>query len=202
MANVGNKLLYLRKEKNIERSTAAEYFGISEEELQEIELYNGDYDAALLIRSCKLYDTSIFFLLADNETVTVFKTPPEDYIKYDDTIKCFDKLVNTQRKDLNFIRKPDCCKGPASDYFAWRVLSSEYCLKGYVTMLDINKIDYLRDGDIVVAVALKKPVYGFFRVTDEGVYISPVNNPQQRINPKAKGVRMFGLVKHLDITVN
>lgn len=202
MANVGNKLLYLRKEKKIERSVAAEYFGISEEELEQIELYNGDYDAALLIKSCKLYDTSVFFLLAEKDNIAVFKTPSEDYIKYEDTIRCFDELINSVRKDFNLIRKPDCCKGPSSDYFAWRILSSEYCLKGYVTMLDINKMKFLQDGDIVVAIALKKPVYGIFRVTEEGVYISPVNNPMQRINPKAKGVRLIGLVKHLDITVN
>ena len=202
MANVGSKLLYLRKRKNIERSDAAEYFGMSESELEQIELYNGDYDIALLVKSCKLYDTSIFFLLAENEKVSVFKTPPEDYIKYEDTIKCVDDLRNFKRKDLNFIKKPDNCKGPSSDYFAWRILSSDYCLKGYVTMKDIRSMDYLRDGDIIVAIVLQKPVYGIFKVTEDGIYIHPINDPKRELNLKAKGARIIGLVKHLDITVS
>ena len=203
MANVGKRLLFIRKSRNIERSEAATYFGITEDELKDIELYNADYDIALVLKSCKLYNTSIAFLLDENEKIYHHKSPSEDdYRKYEDNIICTDNLRNFKKKEVNFVKKPDNCKGPNSDYFVWRILESEYCLKGYVTIQNTNSLESLRVGDVIVAIVKQKPVYGVFAMIGDDIFIRPITAPHKHLSLKAKGAKIMGLVKHLDITVS
>ena len=203
MPLVGNRLLAIRRSRNIERCDAAEYFGITEDELKDIELHNSDYDIDLLLKSCDLYKTTITFLLDENDKKYHLKTPTEDdYGKFEDNILCVDKLKNPLKKDCNYIKKPANCNGPSSDYYAWRILSSDYCLNGYVTMHRIEKLDALHEGDIIVAIVLQKPVYGTFTIIEDKIFIRPINNPKKCLSLTAKGSKIMGLVKRLDITVS
>lgn len=198
MPEVGKRLLSIRTMRGIERNDAAQKLGVSEEELREIELFKADYDIGLLLKCCDLYKTSVAALLDENEKTYPLKTPKEDYNKFEDKIICTDVLLNTLKKNISYIKKPARCTGPSKNYCAWRILSSEYCLSGYVVFEIVNE---LREGDIILAVVKQKPVYGFFRVIEGDKYINPVNSPKNKFKLSAKGVKIAGRVKHLDINV-
>lgn len=199
MAEVGNRLLSLRTMRGIERKDAAQKLGISENELKEIELFKADYDMSLLLKCCDLYKTTVAAILDENEKGYSLRTPKEeDYNKFEDTILCTDVLLNPLKKNTTRIKKPARCTGPSSDYYAWRILSSEYCLNGYIIL---KQVDSLQEGDIIVAIVKQKPVYGFFRVIEGDKYINPVNSPKNKFKLSAKGVKVVGLVKYLDINV-
>lgn len=202
LVSIGKRLIALRNDKKIDRSEAAEYFGITEDELLDIEIYNADYDIDLLLKSCDLYNVSLAFLLDENEDICTYKSLDEDdYGKYEDYIVCVDNLRNVKKSDVNYIKKPDDCKGESSNYFAWRVLSTDYCLKGYITLHRIEKLEALYEGDIIVAIIKQKPVYGFFTIYEGGICIRPLSEPGKHLSLKARGSKVIGVVKHLEVTV-
>ena len=201
MSDVGKRLHFLRHDLNISRETAGKYLGISAEEVAEIELYNGDYYYPQLLRICKLYKTSIHFLLDDNSSnVLIFKDPTrDDYYKFDELITCVTNLRNPLKRDMSTIKRPACCNKPGARYYGWKILDSEFCFKGIVVLEDV---DELSNDDIIVAIIKQKPVYGKFKAENGGFFISPITNEKRRLSLTAKGSRVMGLVKYLEVEVN
>ena len=201
MSFVGNKLHYLRHNLNISREEAGEIMRVSAEELAEIEIYSGDYYYPELLRICKLYQTTIIFLLDDNSrNVLVFNDPSKDeYFKFDEMITCVSNLRNPLRKDFSYIKRPACCNKPGARYYGWKILDTEFCFKGTIVLEDVD--EYAND-DIMVAIVKQKPVYGRFKAENGGLFIAPINDPKKRLSLTAKGSRVMGLVKYPEAEVN
>ncbi len=201
MSDIGNKMHFLRRDLKISREDAAQSLGISADELAEIEMSNGDYYYPQLLRSCQLYNTYIYFLLDDNSSNSiVFKDPTrDDYVKFEETITCVTNLRNTLKRDVSLIRKPECCNKPNGRYYGWKIIDSEYCFKGIIVLEDADK--YAED-DIIVAIIRQKPVYGKFKAQNGQFFIQPITDKKKRLSLTAKGSKVMGIVKHLDIQVN
>ena len=201
MSDIGNRLHYLRHDLKIDREEAGKFLGVTADELEEIEIHNGDYYYPQLLRSCELYHKSIYFMLDDGSNKTlVFKDPTrEDYLKFDETITCTTNLRNTLKRDVTLIKRPDCCNKPNTRYYGWKIIDSKYCFKGVIVLEDAE--EFAQD-DIIIAIIRQKPVYGKFKAESGKFFIAPITDEKKRLSLTAKGSKVMGIVKHLDIDVN
>jgi hypothetical protein len=201
MSKVGKKMQFLRYDLKIDMEDASKFIGATSEELAEIEMADGDYYYPQLLRCCELYKTNIYFMLDDNSDKTlIFREPTsEDYLKFEESITCVTNLRNPLKRDLSRIKRPECCNKPNARYYGWKILDTKYCFKGVIVLEDAE--EFAQD-DIIIAIIRQKPVYGKFKAENGKFFIAPITDEKKRLSLTAKGSKVMGIVKHLDIEVN
>ena len=201
MSVIGNKILVIRQMLKINREDASEKIGVTPDELKQIEINDADYYYPQMIRCSELFKKSIYYMLDDNsDNSLIFRTPTRDeYFKFDETITCVTNLRNPLKRDITLIKRPECCNKPNARYYGWKVVGNEYCFSGVIVLEDV---DEFAEDDIIVAIVKQKPVYGKFKAENGKFFIAPITNEKRRLSLTAKGSKVMGIVKHLDIQVN
>ena len=80
----------------------------------------------------------------------------------------------------------------------WIIPKNDFCKEGCII---IELVGAYEDGDKVLYMARNKHMIGIFKIEDNKTYIIPLNDTSKRVNARARGVKLRGIVKEIRLVV-
>lgn len=196
MTEFSYRIKNLRLNANLTLADASKELQISASTLSKFEKGDKLPDPITVVRMTALYNVDITTILKGLKECSVVTFNQADNLRTS-AIPAFKSLMDLTAEVNVMVKCPeeyaytDRC-------VAWIIPKNDFCREGCII---IELVTAYTDGDKVLYMAKNKHMIGIYKIKNSIPYIIPLNDTSKRVNPRARGVKLRGIIKEIILKV-